>query len=394
MDFNPRIVTIDHYQEAKKAMNDIGVDAQGQIYMQSKAMFYTIRVDNLSIPAATILKQEMLSRGGEVAVHREVLTHKIDKTSVILMGTVKQYKKLIPKLKGQPFKLTLLADQLTEVIRNLTEQKILELECRKGPLVFGERTLVMGILNVTPDSFSDGGNFNHVDVAVEHARKMVEAGADIIDIGGESTRPGAQEVSKEEELARILPIIKAISDEINVLISVDTYKAEVARKALEAGASIINDVWGFQREPDIAKVAAEYECPVILMHNQQGTEYEDLMGDIFSFLKKSIEIAQNAGVAPEKIILDPGIGFGKDLDQNLEVMHRLEEFNTLGKPVLLGTSRKSLIGKTLGLPVNERVEGTAATVTLGIAKGVDIVRVHDVKEMARVVKMTDAMVRR
>lgn len=394
MDFNPRIVTIDHYQEAKKAMNDIGVDAQGQIYMQSKAMFYTIRVDNLSIPAATILKQEMLSRGGEVAVHREVLTHKIDKTSVILMGTVKQYKKLIPKLKGQPFKLTLLADQLTEVIRNLTEQKILELECRKGPLVFGERTLVMGILNVTPDSFSDGGNFNHVDVAVEHARKMVEAGADIIDIGGESTRPGAQEVSKEEELARILPIIKAISDEINVLISVDTYKAEVARKALEAGASIINDVWGFQREPDIAKVAAEYECPVILMHNQQGTEYEDLMGDIFSFLKKSIEIAQNAGVAPEKIILDPGIGFGKDLDQNLEVMHRLEEFNTLGKPVLLGTSRKSLIGKTLDLPVNERVEGTAATVTLGIAKGVDIVRVHDVKEMGRVVKMTDAMVRR
>ena len=208
---------------------------------------------------------------------------------------------------------------------------------------------------------------------------------------GESTRPGYQMISAEEEIARVIPIISL--SEINVPISIDTYKAEVGRKAMEAGASILNDIWGFQYDQKMAQLAAEYDCPVVLMHNQNGTEYENLMGDILFFLRKSIEIAESAGVNPDKIIVDPGIGFGKNLEQNLEVMNRLDEFKSLGKPVLLGTSRKRIVGEVLELPLADRVEGTAATVALGIAKGVDIVRVHDVKEMARVAKMTDAMVR-
>lgn len=200
-------------------------------------------------------------------------------------------------------------------------------------------------------------------------------------------------ISAEEEIARVIPIIEALSKEINVPISIDTYKAEVGRKAMEAGASILNDIWGFQYDQKMAQLAAEYDCPVVLMHNQNGTEYENLMGDILFFLRKSIEIAESAGVNPDKIIVDPGIGFGKNLEQNLEVMNRLDEFKSLGKPVLLGTSRKRIVGEVLELPLADRVEGTAATVALGIAKGVDIVRVHDVKEMARVAKMTDAMVR-
>lgn len=394
MEFNTRVVSVNSYQRARDLMAGIGVDQGGQKYMQSKGIFYTIMVDNLSIPAATILKQEMLSKGGEAAIHREAITHKVDRTSALLMGTVQQYKKVITKLKGQPFQLKKLAGELEILLSHLTGSKVRQVDCVNGPLVFGERTLVMGIVNVTPDSFSDGGLFNRVDAAVEHAWQLVDEGADIIDIGGESTRPGFDQVPAEEELKRIIPVIEALAKKIKVPISVDTYKAAVGQRAMEAGAAILNDIWGFQREPELARAAAQFDCPVILMHNQDHTEYRDLMGDITAFLRRSIEIAQSAGVKPDKIILDPGIGFGKTLEHNLEVMNHLEEFQTLGKPILLGTSRKSMIGKTLDLPTDQRLEGTAATVTLGIAKGIDIVRVHDVKEIVRVVRMTDAMVRR
>ncbi|WP_305764299.1 dihydropteroate synthase [Carboxydothermus pertinax] len=251
----------------------------------------------------------------------------------------------------------------------------------------------MGILNVTPDSFSDGGRYYDIEAALNHARQMVAEGADIIDVGGESTRPGAEYVPAEEEIRRVLPVVEALVREIEVPISVDTYKAIVAEKVLEAGAHIINDVWGLQKDPKMAEVAARYEAPVVVMHNKTEAVYEDLIAEVISFLKESIKIGLRAGIPREKIIIDPGIGFGKSLEHNLILMKRLNELKSLGQPILLGTSRKSLIGKTLDLPVNERVEGTAATVTLGIAKGVDIIRVHDVKEMVRVAKMTDAMVR-
>jgi len=256
---------------------------------------------------------------------------------------------------------------------------------------FSKKTIIMGILNVTPDSFSDGGKYNEIDRAVEHAKKLVADGADIIDVGGESTRPGAETVPLEEELRRVIPIVKALSEVIDVPISIDTYKAEVARQAIEAGAHIINDVWGAKGDPKMAEVAAYYNVPIILMHNRHNRDYENLISDMISDLFESISIVKKAGVKDENIILDPGIGFAKILEHNLEVMRNLECFTELGYPVLLGTSRKSFIGHVLDLPASERVEGTGATVCLGIAKGVQMVRVHDVLQMSRMAKMMDAM---
>jgi len=259
----------------------------------------------------------------------------------------------------------------------------------------GERTYIMGILNFTPDSFSDGGKFDNIDSAIEHVEKMIEAGADIIDIGGESTRPNHTPVEEAEEISRIVPIIKAIRAKFDIPISVDTYKAKVAEKAIEAGANLINDVWGFKKDKDMGKVAAKYNVPCCLMHNRENEDYKDLMEDILEDLRESIRIAKDAGVKDENIILDPGIGFAKSHEQNLETMNKLERLKELGYPVLLGTSRKRMIGFTLDLPVEERVEGTVATTVVGIMKDAcDFVRVHDVLENSRAAKMTDAIVRR
>lgn len=269
-----------------------------------------------------------------------------------------------------------------------------DIECGQHILKLGTRTYIMGILNVTPDSFSDGGKFNDADKAIEHAKEMVEQGADIIDIGGESTRPGHTVVPDEEEISRLVPVIERLVREINVPISVDTYKAPVAEAALRAGAHILNDIWGLQKDENMASVVAKYNVPVIIMHNQDGTEYsKDIMEAMCDFLVKSIDIALKAGVKKENIILDPGIGFGKTAEQNMIVLSRLGELNDLGYPILLGTSRKSTIGKILDLPVNERVEGTLATSVMGIIQGVDIIRVHDVKENYRTAKVTDTIVR-
>lgn len=261
-------------------------------------------------------------------------------------------------------------------------------------LELGRRTLIMGILNVTPDSFSDGGRFDNVQSAVERAKQMAEEGADIIDIGGESTRPGHEGVSLDEELRRVVPVVQAVREAVKLPISVDTYKAETARQALEAGAHIVNDVWGFKKDPAMAAVAADYGCPVLLMHNRAARDYSDFVPDVLNDLMASVKRARAAGVAEDLIWLDPGVGFAKDFDENLEIMGRLDEIVRLGYPVLLGTSRKSFIRRTLDVPVDEAVEGTAATVALGIAQGCQLVRVHDVKQMKRVAAMTDAIVYR
>jgi dihydropteroate synthase len=262
-----------------------------------------------------------------------------------------------------------------------------------GPyeLDYQKKTLIMGILNATPDSFSDGGKYAQIDAALQHASKMVEDGADIIDIGGESTRPGYTRISEEEEIERIAPIIEAISKNVEVAISVDTYKAKVAKRGLEAGAHIINDIWGVKADPGMAKVAAEFDVPIILQHNRDNRDYTHFVRDVLNDLYKSIGLARIAGVKPEKMILDPGIGFAKDFEQNIEIMRHLDTLTALGYPVLLGTSRKGFIGQILDLPVNERMEGTGATVCFCIQKGCQIVRVHDVKEMARMARMMDAM---
>jgi dihydropteroate synthase len=261
-------------------------------------------------------------------------------------------------------------------------------------LVFGERTLIMGILNLTPDSFSDGGDFISEACAVEHAKAMLRDGADIIDIGGESSRPGHARISAEEELKRVMPVVKRLSRETDAILSLDTIRAEVAEEAIKNGVRIINDIWGFQGDKNMAAIAAKYGAPVILMHNQNGTEYEgDIIEEIKRFLTKSIGLATEAGVKDDNIILDPGLGFGKTPEQNLLVMGRLGEIKALGYPVLLGASRKSMIGKILDIPPKERDDGTVATTVLGIVQGMDIVRVHNVLANARAAKVADAIIR-
>ena len=255
--------------------------------------------------------------------------------------------------------------------------------------VIGERTYIMGILNVTPDSFSDGGKFNEVDIAVERVGQLIKDGADIIDVGGESTRPNFEVVSEEDEINRVVPVIKAIKEKYDIPISIDTYKAKTAEAAINAGADMINDVWGFKKDKNMANVAAKYNVPCVLMHNRENKPYEDLMKDVIFDLAESINIALDAGVKRENIILDPGIGFAKTLEENLIVMNNLEKLKVFELPILLGTSRKSMIGLSLDLPVDQRVEGTVATSVIGAMKGCAFVRVHDVLENKRACKMTD-----
>jgi dihydropteroate synthase len=287
-------------------------------------------------------------------------------------------------------------------------------------LAWGSRTYVMGILNLTPDSFSGDGLLTedaesnqyqlNLDAVIHKARDYIEDGADILDVGGESTRPGAQIVDAEEELQRVVPVISKLASTLDVIISIDTYKAKVAEAAIRAGAHMVNDVWGFHADPQLAEVVAKYHTPVILMHNRSswahaeikerlggryvGIPYDNLVEDVKKELLESVDIARSAGIPDNQIILDPGIGFGKSVEQNLELVNRLDEIHALGFPVLLGPSRKSFIGYTLNLPPDQRLEGTAAAVAIGIARGADIVRVHDVRFISRLVHMTDALVRR
>ena len=265
--------------------------------------------------------------------------------------------------------------------------------CGGREFVWGSRTYVMGVVNVTPDSFSRDGLAGRTTDAVEQALAFEDEGADIIDVGAESTRPGHAPVSMEEELSRLQPVLEGIVAAVSIPVSVDTYKPEVARRAVGWGVSMVNDVWGPRVGDGMAEAAAESGLPLVLMHNQDGTEYVDLMPEVTASLRQAAAAAEAAGVHRERIILDPGIGFGKTADHNLEIINRLGEFKALGFPLLVGTSRKSTIGLVLNLPVEERLEGTAATVALSIAGGADIVRVHDVREMTRVARMSDAIVR-
>jgi dihydropteroate synthase len=292
-----------------------------------------------------------------------------------------------------------------------------ELEVAGTRLVWGARTYVMGILNITTDSFSGDGLLRSstdwraaVDAALQQARVFVEAGVDLLDVGGESTRPGATPLSADEELDRVVPVIAALVSELDTPLSVDTYRAVVAQAALQAGAVMVNDVWGLHADPDLAGVIARHRAPVILMHNRSswahaeikerlggryvGVPYEDLLNDVRRELLESVALAHATGIPDSQIILDPGIGFGKTVEQNLELIDRLAEIRALGYPVLLGPSRKSFIGYTLNLPPDQRVEGTAAAVAIGISRGADIVRVHDVQAMRRVARMADALTRR
>ena len=265
--------------------------------------------------------------------------------------------------------------------------------CGNMEFRWGERTYIMGVLNLTLDSFSGDGLGRNIEAAVVQARRMVEEGADILDIGGESTRPESSPVAADEELRRVMPVIERLAGELSVPLSIDTYRSEVARRAVTAGVRMINDVWGLRRNPELAQVAAEAGVPLVIVANQREKTCGEIVPEVIDSLREGMKLAQDAGVAWENIIIDPGIGFGKTLGGNLELMRRLGELRVLGRPILLGTSRKSMIGLVLDLPPDQRLEGTAATVALGIANGADMVRVHDVMPMVRVSRMTDAIVR-
>lgn len=260
---------------------------------------------------------------------------------------------------------------------------------------WGKKTYTMGILNITPDSFSDGGKYFNEENALKHALRMVQEGADIIDVGGESTRPGFLKVSVDEEIRRVTSIIELLRRELDIPISVDTYKAQTAEAAIKAGAHLINDIWGLKYDPEMATVVAKYNVPVCIMHNRTtGTEYQNLIKDILLELEESIELAHKAGIKEDNILIDPGIGFAKTFEQNLEIMRHLDVFRSLGYPILLGASRKTFIGKVLDLDVQDRLEGTLAITAAGIMKGADVVRVHDVLENVRVAKIIDALERK
>lgn len=256
------------------------------------------------------------------------------------------------------------------------------------------KTYIMGILNVTPDSFSDGGRFNRIDAALRHAEEMIRDGADIVDIGGESTRPGHTKISEEEEIARVVPVIEAVKSRFDVPVSIDTYKSKVTEAALQAGADLVNDIWGFKYDHKVAELTAQYGAACCLMHNRQEPIYQNFLEDVVQDMQACVQIARNAGVSDDKIILDPGVGFGKTYQMNLDMIHHVDVLHDLGFPILLGTSRKSVIGQTLDLPTDQRVEGTLATTVIGVMKGCAFVRVHDIKENKRAIQMTEAILGR
>jgi dihydropteroate synthase len=386
----------------------VGAQEPGRRIMWQKAAFLPVRLEGLSCVAANVLKQEILSRGGDFAVHRECVTLERDQTAALLLGTRAQYEQLIEKLHDQGFGLPEIAGQLAALLANLdAPREPVRFDSYTLPL--GERTLVMGIINVTPDSFSGDSLGSDVEAAVAQARRMQVEGADILDVGGQSTRPGSDPIPVEEEMRRVLPVIKRLAapDGVPLPLSVDTSRADVAEAALAAGAHIVNDITGLHEDPGIAQVAARRGAGLVLMHIQ-GTprtmqhhpHYDDLLGEVIAYLRRGVEIAVKAGVPREKIWVDPGIGFGKSLGHNLELLRRLGELRSLGCAILVGTSRKSFVGRIIAQasggelpPPAERVVGTGATLAVSIANGADVVRVHDVAHAVEVVRVADAIVR-
>lgn len=383
---------LENQAEVRAVLETIGVDDGAYAFLIPKGMFHWVKLKNIPCRGANIIKQEMLSKGGEAAVSRHALYGE-GVTDVLVMGTVKQYRLLIKKLRLQPFGLRQVAAELQILLDNLeTEPRAIEL-CNRRSLQLGRRTLIMGILNLTPDSFFDGGRYSG-DQALRKACQMREEGADIIDIGGASTRPQADIVGEAEEMQRVLPMVKLLANE-DMVLSIDTFRSRVAQACLDAGAHIINNIGALRLDPELIPLLAVKDCPLILMHNRlqidPGRPYQDLIADIINELDIMIKEAIAAGVAAAKIIIDPGLGFGKTPAHNRLLIKHLAAFKGLGRPLLLAASRKGFIGQTLDLDVEQRLEGSLAVLAAGILNGADIVRVHDVKESRRVADMIDAI---
>lgn len=382
---------------------DMGASEYGAAWMAEKGDFYVLRADNLRAPAVSILKQEFLSKGGECAVNSQNILGKPESSSVIMLATARQYELVCAGIRRQQFNLPQLAEEIEQAIRGIRRDSwTLELP-RGRKLALSNDTQVMGILNVTPDSFSDGGEFADTERALAHAQQMLAEGAVILDVGGESTRPGHTQISEDEEIARVCGVIEALRRLTDAAISVDTYKPQVARAALAAGADIINDIWGLQCPADpnheMAALAAEMNVPVIAMFNREKPIGDDVTGDFCgeilrdtaAFLRRSEEIAANAGLNPEQLVFDIGFGFGKTPEQNMEILANTGGLRTLGRPLLVACSRKSTLGLVCGREVHEREFATAATSAQAAQVGAALVRVHDVAANVDVLKIFRAM---
>lgn len=388
--------------EAESCLKEIGVDAGGIKIMAPKTQLCLARFNKLPIFAANILKQEALSIGADAAVSRDVLTGKVRHTDCLIIGSQHHIDKLCEKLKIQPYGLKQAAAGLLHACFNYRRDKFI-MDLGRYKLDLNSHTHIMGIVNMTPDSFSGNGlyqppaaSLGQATGVVEYTQKLVDDGADIIDIGGESSRPGASAVSLKEELQRVIPAIKKISKKIKVPISVDTCKSEVARQALDNGAVIVNDITALRGDPLMAKIVSKYKAGLVLMHMkgkplkmQRNPQYHNLMQEIVGYLGKSIELACGAGIDFEKIILDPGIGFGKTLEHNLLIIKSLEQLKILGRPILIGTSRKSFIGKITAHPAGKRLAATISSNCLSVFNGARILRVHDVKESKQALAVID-----
>ncbi len=389
MSYNLRLVLAAEGNCPIGQMRAVGADIQGADYMADKARFYILRGDGLLNPAALILKQEALSKGAEAVIHRLVIVNKIEKSGFLLMGTERQLRQIGEKLSRQAFGLQKLALEIEEALNNILIKEW-EIPCTPKPLKLGGKTLIMGIVNITPDSFSDGGEFFNTQKAIDHALALEAAGADIIDIGGASSRPGFTPVPLQEEISRVLPVIEGLLlGKIKVPISIDSDKPPVVTEALKAGAAIINDIRGLQGAGEMAQVASRTKAPLIIMH--QGYNKADGPGEICAYFRRSLEIAQEAGIDKEQIILDPGLGFGKDTLDNLEIIRNLEAFKVLGRPLLMGGSNKRFVGDITGLPLGRRLSGNLGWVGASIQKGAAIIRVHEVEETRRFTAMADAI---
>lgn len=399
MKYKIRALDIKNRSEGMSEYNKVGVTAPGQKIMSEKLFPLAVKIKGLKVPAADILKQEMLARGGDVGTSRNTLIERSGKTDVIIEGNHKSFESLIIKLKMQPFGLKELSAELGTFLRSYKKNR-LNKKYLIGSKKFntGSAPLIMGVLNATPDSFYDGGRYNSHESAVERIEKMIDEGADIIDIGGLSSRPGSKPVSPEEELKRTIPLIKYIHDNFSILISIDTYRSEVASKAVSAGAHIINDISAFTMDGNMASVASKSGAAVVLMH-MQGTpedmqddpQYINVVDEVYEYLDKRASYAVKSGISADKIIIDPGIGFGKTLDHNLAILNKIRELTLLGFPVLVGASRKSFIGKVLDLPAEERLEGSLTAAVWAAINGASILRVHDVAATARAVKMANSI---
>jgi len=380
-----------------KELKKIGVEEEAIPIFLEKASFFALKLENLSQASCNILKQVALACGQDCAINKKVISGRKKISDAILFSNKRQLKMIVEKLSYQPPFLKKVREELKSF---LEKDDNLVLNFRNVSYNLKERPLIMGILNLTPDSFYDGGKFKSVEEAVEAALKMEEEGADIIDIGGESTRPGSEPVSLKEELKRVMPVLKEVKKRIKIPISIDTYKSQVAKEALEEGAEIVNDISGLSFDKKMAEIVSSYNAYCVIMHikgrpktMQKRVFYKDVIKEIYDYLKEKVDYAQKMGIKREKIIIDPGIGFGKKLEHNIEIIRRLREFRSLNLPILVGHSRKSFIGQILSLPPAERLVGSLAAAVILLFNGAHILRVHDVKETKQAIEIFCAIMK-